>query len=151
MSFDDDFKIDPTAKVQIPLVKKFDNKGNAFYIGKMQLSAFFDLRAGNSMMVFTSEEGAEEIQMSPMDPSKRSRNKKDIITQRYADNGSRIIIPLEKRQDSNKQNYFVGEWHGIGLISARKGLFFTVFTSVEGKEVIQITELKHKEDENYDD
>lgn len=128
----------------VPLKRHSDGEGNTFYTGVLQFAGTLDLEFGNSIMVFESDADCEEIQISPTDHSKRSKNKRDIITTRF-NNSSKIVVPLQKLTDKYNKRYFVGELHGIGSLSLVEGIFFTVFTAKEGMEEIQISRLKKKD------
>ena len=139
-------RINTNAKLRIQLTPKEDSSENIFYIGCLQCAGTLDQEHGNTLMVFIAEDGNEELQISPIDYSKKSKNRKDIITSRF-NNKSKITIPLDRVQDKDGKYFYVCEWHGLGSIKLTTGIFFTIFISKEGKEEIQITPLAFKDGE----
>lgn len=136
---EEEFLIDDDAKSKIDLYKKLDSNGDPYYTGKLQANYIMDLNAGQSFMVFTADEGAEQIQNGPLHPARKKFTKPPITS------GERITIPLKRHQDSFGNDFFVGELaQPATQINLTHGLFFTVFTSRKGHEQIQITPLKIK-------
>jgi hypothetical protein len=133
--------IDREAKTVVKLKRMFDSKGNPYYIGKKQLCGTLDFNKGGSFMVFVSEEGVEELQIAPMHPAKVKYYHGNVRLM----NG-RIEIPLKALDDQNGNTYYVGEVVGPIVKDLIVGVFFTVFLSREGYEVLQISTLQHKED-----
>lgn len=66
-------------KIKIILEKRQDNYGNAYYIGKIQSPITIDCEKGVSFMVFISEEGNEELQISNLDKKPLSKVKKPKV------------------------------------------------------------------------
>jgi len=137
------FKIDDRAKISIPLEAKKDSNENTFYIGKLQFNGMLSLEDGQSFMVFISDENCEELQIGPLASFKNYSRK--IMETEYVPN-KKIHIPLRAHVDNYKKPYYVGELKGKGFIPANRGLFFTIFTSIEGREEIQISSLKINSD-----
>lgn len=137
----DTLRIDPEAKTKVELTKiERDANGHPYYIGKLQFPGTLDFEGGVSFMVFVSEEGFEELQISPLDPSRRSKSRRDGAGL----NGGRFAIDLHPKQDQNGKTYYVGEAIGLVEMKLRKGIFFTIFVSREGQEELQISRLNHK-------
>ena len=137
---DDDFFVDDDAKCPIDLFKKFDSNNEAYYIGKLQANFRMDLDAGQSFMIFLSDENAEQIQIGPLNPERRK-----FARQQFVSGSDRITVPLKKLFDAHGAPFYVGELVQMNtLINLSKGLFFAVFVSREGYEQIQITPLKAK-------
>lgn len=145
-----EFYADPEGKLPIELRKRLDRDKEAYYTGRLHCNISMDLTAGQSFMVFVSEDGFEEIQVGPLDPRRKKFAKEPL---RYGvDN---ISISLNKHVDKAGETYYVGELFvpkadtspGLPVpepvkIDASKGLFFSVYVSREGCEKLQITPLK---------
>ena len=63
--------IDPDAKLRVSLTKI--KKVEPFYIGKLQFPSPLDFEDGISFMAFLAEDECEELQIAPLDPSRRVR------------------------------------------------------------------------------
>lgn len=139
----DNFTIDPEAKCRVELIKKLDSSQNPFYIGKLQLPGTLDFTYGISFMVFVAESGVEQLQIAPIDPVRRAR----IRDRGAVISDGKLTIDLHPLQDKNLKTYYVGEVIGLSEMKLNlfSGIFFTVFTSIEGKEQIQITPLRQRE------
>jgi hypothetical protein len=137
-------RINTNAKLKVNLTPQMDSLDNIYHIGALQFAGTLNTEYGNTVMIFTSEDGAEELQLSPIDYSKKSKNRKDIIVSRY-NNKSKIVIPLDKVLDKDGNTFYVCEWHGIGSVDLTEGLFFAIFTAKDGKEELQITKLTFKD------
>lgn len=135
----EDIYIDPEAKTKVELTKiAKDANGQPYYIGKLQHPGTLDFEYGVSFFVFVSEEGLEELQIAPLDPSRIGKSRNDSYL-----NG-RISINLYPMEDQNGRTYYVGEIVGLSKIDLRPGVFFTIFTSKPGHEEIQISRLNHR-------
>ena len=140
----DTFYIDPEAKTKVELTKiQRDANGHPYYIGKLQFPGTLEFSCGASFFVFVSEEGVEELQIAPLDPSRRNKSSRDAY---LGGEGKhiRLSIDLHPMVDQNGHRYYVGEAIGLTDMKLRNGIFFTIFTSVQGQEEIQITKLNHK-------
>lgn len=135
----EDFCIDPEAKTAVRLTKISDVGGQPYYIGKLQFPGTIEFEKGVCFMVFVSEEGVEELQISPIDPAKLCK-KRDCVTL----NENHISVNLYPLKDSYGKKYYIGEAMGITEVNLRSGIFFTIFTSRIGQEEIQISRLKFK-------
>lgn len=132
-----DIFVDQEAKLAVPLDAKKDAKNNTFYIGKLQFNGSLNLKEGQTFMIFLSDDGAEEMQIGIMDPDREVRP--SILR-----HDSRISVRLKKHFDMYENVYYVGELKGAGELNMQKGVFFTIFNSVEGREELQISPLKVK-------
>lgn len=56
-------------------------------------------------------------------------------------NNDRITIPLEVRTDADGKKFFIGKIKGPILIDCKEGAAFLVFTSEEGEEELQISNI----------
>ena len=133
------FHIDPDAKGKIELKRNFDGHGNAYFIGKLQMPMTLEFDEGVSFMVFISDDGCEELQIAPLDPSK-SRGRISELTMTRG----RLSVHLHKMFDKHGKPYYVGEASGMTSMKLRDGIFFTIFTSRDGEEELQISKLTHK-------
>jgi hypothetical protein len=141
------FFIDPEAKPHINLIKVPDAAGRPYFIGKLQFPAIMKFERGASFMVFLAETGIEELQIAPIDPSRRSKARANCgasIT-----NG-KFSIDLRPMIDFNGSVYYVGEAIGFFEMDLEPGIFFTIFTSIPGQERIQISKLQFKPKPRYD-
>lgn len=130
------YKIDDRAKIAVQLEAKKDENGNTFHTGKLQFNGSLSLDDGQSFMVFISDENFEELQIGPLSNVKNSRRQIN-----YSEK-ERICVKLKPHKDGFEKTYYVGELKGNGSISANKGLFFTIFTAIKGREELQISTLK---------
>jgi hypothetical protein len=135
----EEFRIDPDAKGKIELTKQFDSNDQPYYIGKLQLPMTLDFDDGVSFMVFTAEDGVEELQIAPLDPSRRKGSKNDAVL-----SGGRFSVELHSMKDHNGNTYYIGEATGPVVMKLRNGIFFSVFTSRPGEEELQISKLTHR-------
>lgn len=51
-----------TDKLKVLLEKKFDRNNKPFFLGKLKFPGTIDFHEGVAIIVFTSEEGQEEVQ-----------------------------------------------------------------------------------------
>lgn len=146
--YDDDerpLSIDDSAKLIIPMHRVIDRDGNPYYIGKLQFPGVIDLGEGASIMLFTSEEGAEELQIGILDPRKRSGKVRKTSRGSVGGTEGKIRIDLHAVKDSKGRTFYIGEVVAPVIIGCkRKGIFFSAFTAQPGVEEIQISALKHK-------
>ena len=127
--------IDPDAKLRVSLTKI--EKAEIFYIGKLQFPSLLDFEDGVSFMAFLSENECEELQIAPLDPSKRVR--KDG----FGTYKGRVSVSLRPMNDRWGRTYYVGEACGSSKLDLRRGVFFTLFASRPGQEELQIQPLDH--------
>lgn len=136
-----DMHIDPDAKAKVELTKiARDANGLPFFIGKLQFPGTMEFDKGVSFMVFVSEEGVEELQIAPLDPSRRSKSHRDSS----GFNGDRFSVELNPMVDRAGNTYYVGEARGFVDMDLRRGIFFTIFVSRPGSEELQISRLRPK-------
>lgn len=134
--------IDPDAKSKVQLAKiESDVNGHPYYIGKLQFPGTLEFDSGVSFMVFVSEEGVEELQISPLDTT-RLRGCRESSTAMIS--AGRFSVELHPMKDQNEKTYYIGEAIGFINMDLRKGIFFTIFTSRSGQEEIQISRLNSK-------
>ncbi len=62
-------------KLSIRLTPRFDDSGNKFYIGRLQFPGTITLDDGATFLVFTSEEGNEELQVAVDDSRKKKKDR----------------------------------------------------------------------------
>ena len=134
--------IDNDAKLRVYLHRiDRDANGQPYYVGKLQFPGELNFERGVSFMIFVSDNGQEEIQIAPVDPSRRSRGRRSGFGYR----GGRISIDLHSFRDGTGELVYIGEGQGPGKIDCTQGLFFTVFTSIEEREELQIGRLDHRQ------
>jgi hypothetical protein len=135
-----DFFIDPEAKSKVELTKiDKDVNGDPYYIGKLQFPGPLEFESGVSFFVFVSEGGVEQLQIAPMDPSRKLKMRDNVYM-----NKGRLSIKLNPRVDQHGRTYYIGEGIGLVKLDLKCGIFFTVFVSKSGSEEIQITRLNYK-------
>jgi len=135
------YSVDPDAKAKVELTKiARDANGQPFFIGKLQFPGTMEFDKGVSFMVFVSEEGVEELQIAPLDPSRRSKSHRDSS----GINGGRFSVELNPMVDRAGNTYYVGEARGFVQMDLRQGIFFTIFVSRAGSEELQISRLRPK-------
>lgn len=137
---DNNIRIDPEAKPPIPLKKVWDSSGNPYYIGKLQFPGTLEFERGASFFIFVSEDGYEELQIAPLDPSRKSKSRHTATM-----NGGRLSIDLHPMVDRNSSTYYIGEVVDFVKLDLWRGVFFTIFLSKPGQEEIQITRLNHRQ------
>ena len=137
---DNEFYIDPEAKPSLPLNKILDANGNPYYIGKLQFPGTMDFELGASFFIFVSEDGYEELQISPINPNRRTKTHRGSFTM----SDGRFSIKLHPMRDRNDRIYYVGEATGLNKLDLTKGIFFTIFLSKPGHEEVQISRLNHR-------
>jgi hypothetical protein len=134
-------RIDPDAKIPVKLRKVFDSNEQPYYVGKLQFAGYLDFeKYGQSFMVFLSDDGAEELQIGPLDPNRTSKNQDTTAGMRR---DGTIIVDLHPFFDKNDDVVYAGEAKCLGGIDVTEGLFFTVFVSKSGFEELQISRLNH--------
>jgi hypothetical protein len=146
----ENFFIDREAGGRIPLIKvPKDAAGNPYFIGKYQLPATMKFEKGAVFMVFLAESGVEELQIFPIDPSRRSKARANGGGATI--NNGRFSIDLRPMIDQNGATYYIGEVIGFIEIDLVPGIFFTIFTSIPGQEKIQISKLEFKPKPRYEE
>lgn len=120
--------------IEVPLDRKIDADGKFYYVGKLQFNGAIDLN-GTVFMVFKSDPGYEMLQISCLAD-------KPNIKKANVNFGNRITVSLEGFKDSEKQIVYKAEVLEDRVLQLRGGIFFTIFTSIAGKEEIQITPLR---------
>lgn len=136
----EDIYIDPEAKAKVELTKiARDANGQPYFIGKLQFPGTLEFEYGASFFVFVSEEGTEELQIAPLDPSRLDKARDNVYM-----NKGRLNIDLFSMIDQNGRTYYVGEAVGLAKLDLKRGIFFTIFTSKPGYEEIQISRLNQK-------
>jgi hypothetical protein len=60
----------PGNKLTVPLTAREDRDGNKFHVGRIKFPGTIDCKDGVTFLVFTSEEGNEEIQIAGFEPDR---------------------------------------------------------------------------------
>lgn len=69
---------DDNSKLSISLDKRVDSEGQVFHIGKLKGPFTIDCREGVAFLIFTSEDGSEEMQICNLTkPKKQWENNND--------------------------------------------------------------------------
>jgi hypothetical protein len=58
----------------LDLRPKQDKSGNTFYVGKLKCPALIDASKGVVFLIFTSDQGNEQMQIAPMIEHDRDKN-----------------------------------------------------------------------------
>lgn len=61
----------PSSNLCIDLHPRKDADGNTYYVGKLKLDANIACKDGIAFLIFTSEKGAEQLQISSMDKGQK--------------------------------------------------------------------------------
>ena len=135
--------VNDAAKISVKLDPKLDGNQNTYYIGKLQFNGTLNFDdGGQSFVLFVSDEGYEELQIGPVD---KSRRKSDRKNERVVMDGDKYVINLHSFRDGDKNIAYCAEVELEGLqLNMKNGFFFTIFTAIEGREQIQMTPLRHK-------
>lgn len=62
----------------IRLSRKTDKAGADYFIGKLESPILIDAAKGVAFLIFTSEDGCEEMQICPMIKKERREDKNDV-------------------------------------------------------------------------
>ena len=73
-------------KMTLPLEKKIDSNGKAYYIAKLKGPISINCSEGTAFLIFTSEEGQEELQVCSYLPPKNNGKYKEMPYKKYEDN-----------------------------------------------------------------
>jgi hypothetical protein len=123
---EDSIEIDPGAKLIVPLEQK-DCDDGLFYLGKLQFNGTFDFETGMSFMIFTAEEGGEELHIGPLDPKRlHGSNVHGAVNL-----GNGLKIDLRPLKDRTLNTYHVGEAIAPATLNMRKGVAFSIFLNVD--------------------
>lgn len=133
--------IDPEAKTTIPLIKvPKDAAGNPYFIGKMQFPGTMDFERGASFMVFTAEDGHEELQIAPLDPMMLSKVNANV--RGASINNGKFSIDLVRFIDQNGADYYVGEALGLSKIIFSTASSSQSLPQLEGKRRFRCQDFK---------
>jgi len=116
---------------KIPLNSRKDKDGKTFFIGRMKNSTVLDFSAGMAVLVFTSEEEEEELQLAPLDSRRPTYG-------RYRTSSDRIHLSLDSREDKEKKVYYIGKLKLDKVMYAHDGITFMVYLSKKGVEEVQL-------------
>jgi len=135
-------QVDRDATIPIELIRKQDVHGEDFFVGKCQFPGTLDLSAGISFRAYISD-GDEQLYIGM--PDEESKPNISRISHK------RIYVKMIPITDGNNEQCFAGELSSpLPMpLSAHRGLWFTLFIK-EGREELQITELRHKRYETAD-
>lgn len=63
-------------RIKIELESRIDSQGNKYLIGKLKAPIIIDCEKGACFLIFYSESGSEELQIAPLDSSKKIKEPK---------------------------------------------------------------------------
>lgn len=119
------------------------------YRGKLQFPGTLNLSRGLCSMIFLSDEGREELQLSGVIPHKRS---KDNTPSRGVTDSNKLIVRLTPFNDRTQRKGFVGEIEAPTIhIDAERGIEFTINSPRNGKGEMLIGQLNNLEGEVDED
>lgn len=128
----------------IELEANTDSEGQIYYHGAKKSPCQIDCRDGVAFMIFTSEAGAEELQIACVDP--------DAKFGRWYRTNDGIKVNLKAREDKEGKTYYLAKIQFNGFIDLKRGGSFRVFTSRPGEEQLQIRsyiKLLSRHQDNY--
>ena len=115
---------------KIELDPREDKDQQIYYLSKKAGPLILNLKKGAAFLIFTSEDGNEELQIANLDSD----------TGHYSTfyrKEDRLKIRLDKRQDSYGKSFYVGKIKANFNIDC-SDVSFIAFLSKEGKEELQI-------------
>lgn len=123
--------------LRIDLTSRSDKNGQKYYIGKLESTVTLNLKKGTVFFVFNSEQENEELRIGKASPGTVcSSVKKSVKTDGTID---RYFIDLETKIDENQQTYYMAKVQDDNIeINFEEGYLFFAFTSIVGKETLQI-------------
>lgn len=108
-----------------------DKHGNDIYIGRLEAPVLLKADRGIAFLLFTSEEGNEELQITYLNSDNGSYST-------YYQSGDKLKIKMVKRLDAEKNVFYVAKVKFDGLIDLAEDCSFMAFLSREGKEELQL-------------
>lgn len=128
--------------ISCDLEKREDGDGNVFYRGRLNIPATIHCDNGLILMIYTSEEGCEELQITAYDPEKGQKpyHLTNVIPTRFK-------VPIFARQDRDEKTFYKGGFSAdMDLPTATTGVDVRVFVSDPTRMQIQFS-IPHKNDE----
>jgi hypothetical protein len=123
------------------LEKREDSNGDIIYRGRLNIPADITCHNGLILMVFVSEEGCEELQITAYDPAK---GQKPFHMNNV--NVNRFKVPIAARQDSEGKTYYKGGFSAnTYLPTSTTGVDVRVFISDPERMQIQFS-IPHKKE-----
>jgi len=68
-----------SSNLTVDLDKTLDKNGKKYFIGKLKFPGEIDCRDGVTFLIFVSEEGEEELQISVMEKKEKKDNKTEVF------------------------------------------------------------------------
>lgn len=115
---------------KIELDPREDKENQIYYLSKKSGPLILNLKKGVALLIFTSEDGNEELQIANLDNDTGHYST-------YYRKDDRLKIRLDKRQDSYGKNFYVAKLKANFNIDC-SDVSFLAFLSKEGKEELQI-------------
>lgn len=119
-------------KLKIDLEARADKKEQIYFLGKIKAPISINCRKGVALLIFTSVEEEEEIQIGSLDKELNNFppvNLKD----------GKFKIPLHIREDQDGATFYVGKIPPMPItLDCSEGASFMVFSSHPGYEELQI-------------
>lgn len=127
---------------KIEMTARPDREGKRYYFGTLGSTGTLSLKKGTVFFVFTSEENAEEVQISVPKPKTQFSTVKMSLDD--DNNVDRIFINLEKKFDEYGEPYYFAAVRDNVEIPLDEGILLFAFVSKEGREQLQI--VRNRED-----
>lgn len=118
------------SNIKCYLEPRLDKEEKVFYLAKLKGPVILDFKKGVAFLIFTSDEGEEELQIAPVDEY--------LNYNKYFKRFDRIKAELVARKDADKKVFYVSKIKMNATLDCSKGVSFLVFNSKIGEEELQI-------------
>lgn len=124
--------------LKIELDPRPDRNDNIFHIGRIQAPCSLRFKKGITFFVFLSEAESEELHIGCAKPGSPLSS----VKRGLADTGTldRVFVNLEQKSDAEGKPYYMAvvQDDTLEIDLEERGAIFMIFTSVPGKEQLQI-------------
>ncbi len=117
--------------LSVPLISREDRNKDIYHLGRIRFPGGINCRQGVAFLVYTSEEGEEEMQIATLDQEQNTFAS-------YTQMADRLKVNLSSRIDQYGKKFFICKIKFDGFLDCTDTLNFMVFTSKEGGEQLQI-------------
>lgn len=116
--------------LKIDIDPREDKDKNVYYLGKLHVPMSINAAKGVAFLIFTSEDGSEQLQIANVDSDQNFYSKFKLFN-------DKIKIKLDKREDKNGQKFYVAKLKFNGTIDLSEASF-VIFLSKSGNEELQV-------------
>jgi hypothetical protein len=116
--------------LKIDIDPREDKDKNIYYLGKLHVPMTIDASKGVAFLIFTSEDGSEQLQIAHVDIEQNFYSKFKAFN-------DKIKVKLEKREDKNNATFYIAKLKFNGTIDLSESSF-VIFLSKAGSEELQI-------------